>query len=355
MSELRPRWFQSALHRWSADGAGLRWPGAAAAVAVVAAGLLGVAAQGQGPKLDARDTTVAASIPGVVAAGTKVELVHEGALQGSDGIVTMPDGSVVFIELGTTHLRRLTADGALSTVTEVERPRALTVDPKGRILTLFMAVPQGRPGYLGIVHPPGAVATIAETIGGRPLSTSNDVAISTKGAIYMTDAGTLFKPPYEEPTFIHYFPADGSAPRDVAGPADRLVMPNGIVLSPDERTLYVNDSRGEAMVAWDVRKDGSLANRREFARYNLDAQTLKDFPYHADGLAVDADGRVYAAMPLGVYVYSAKGERLGTIPITKKGQSLTFGGPDRKTLFIAAQGSIWKVRTEAHGPKNRAR
>ena len=100
----------------------------------------------------------------------------------------------------------------------------------------------------------------------------------------------------------------------------------------------MNDSRGDYLIAYDVQPDGSLANRRNFAKYQSDEEMRKTFPYLADALCVDADGRVYLAMPLGVDVFSPKGDFLGRIPVTKKIQNLAFAGADRRSLYNRVAG-----------------
>ena len=73
------------------------------------------------------------------------------------------------------------------------------------------------------------------------------------------------------------------------------------------------------------------------------------------GVHVDRQGNVFVAMPLGVQVFNRKGRFLGTIPLSKKIQNLAFAGPEKKTLYIVSQGSIWKVRTLTGGPVGRAK
>ena len=172
----------------------------------------------------------------------------------------------------------------------------------------------------------------------------------------MTDAGTLMKPLYEEPTHVYMIPLRPGEPagRKVADKTARIAMPNGIALSPDDRVLYVNDSRGQYLLAFDVKPDGTLGGRREFAAYQL-TDEIRAFPYQSDGLCVDRKGNVFVAMPLGVQVFSPKGRFLGTIPLSKKIQNLAFAGPEKKTLYIVSQGSIWKVRTLTGGPLDRAK
>jgi gluconolactonase len=75
----------------------------------------------------------------------------------------------------------------------------------------------------------------------------------------------------------------------------------------------------------------------------------------ADGLAVDSNGRVYAATSAGVQVFSPKGEHLGTIPLSRSPQNLAFAGPDKKTLYIVGRNAAWKVQMLAQGHKDRAK
>jgi gluconolactonase len=303
-----------------------------------------------GPKLEAKPT-VADAIPGVVAAGEKVALIHDG-LKGSDAIVGLPDGTAVFIEQNSPRIVRINADDTLSTLLEEPATtRALGVDSKGRLLGLVLSTSAVKADHVRVLYGPGAGTVLATGVEGKPLFQANDFVITKKDAIYMTDAGTLMKPALSEPTWIYHLPPGGT-PKRVA---DKIVMPNGIGLSPDDRTLYVNDSRGDYLLAFDVDPSGSLSNRRNFAKYEFDEEMRKTFPYLADALCVDADGRVYVAMPLSVQVFSPNGEFLGRIPVTKKVQNLAFAGQDRRSLFIVAQGSIWKVRTLSRGPGDRAK
>ena len=136
---------------------------------------------------------------------------------------------------------------------------------------------------------------------------------------------------------------------------------NGVLLSPDERTLYVSDTPTEYLVAFDVRPDGSIGNKRNFARLEGAQRT------GADGLAVDAAGRLYVASPVGVQVFSPQGQHLGTIPTPRPATSLAFAGPDKKTLYIVGRGtagprgaeqnarSMYKVSMLAQGYKDRAK
>jgi gluconolactonase len=126
-------------------------------------------------------------------------------------------------------------------------------------------------------------------------------------------------------------------------------------MSPDEKTIYVNDTRGEYLIAMDVKPDGTLGSKRNFAKYEGVQKTEAGFVSGADGLAVDNDGRVYAATGVGVQVFNPKGQHLGTIPLSRAPQNLAFSGPDKKTLYIVGRNAAWKVQMLTSGYKGRAK
>ncbi len=99
--------------------------------------------------------------------------------------------------------------------------------------------------------------------------------------------------------------------------------PNGIQLSRDEKTLYVNNTRGEYMLAFDIQPDGKLANKRNFAQYQGVTKNDTGVTSGADGIAIDNDGRVYVAINStgGVQVFSPEGKYLGTIPTSLGAQN----------------------------------
>ena len=156
-----------------------------------------------------------------------------------------------------------------------------------------------------------------------------------------------------------------------ADPVERI---NGITLSPDEKILYVaTQSRvakttlsiadlpkegGEYLLAFDVQPDGTVTNKRNFAKFKIVTERpngTADVRFGADGLAIDSQDRVYAATAAGIQVFTPKGEHLGTIPVSRNPNNLAFAGPDRKTLFIVARGAVYKVPMIAEGYKGRAK
>ena len=129
-----------------------------------------------------------------------------------------------------------------------------------------------------------------------------------------------------------------------------------MVLAPDEKTLYLNNTNGEYMLAFDVQPDGSLKNRRNFAKYDSVTPNAAGVPVSgADGLTMDSEGRLYAACTTGVQVFSKQGQYLGTIPMPRAPQNLSFAGPDKKTLYVVGRGVASKVPMLAQGLKERPR
>ena len=293
--------------------------------------------------------TYTPSIPSVVSAGTRVELITD-QLKGTEGPVALPDGTLVFTEGGARRLTRIDKDGKLSTFHDNIQSGAIGFDQKGR-----MIANDNTPGKQGIyvVQPKGAEATLVDRKT-QGFMQSNDLVVDKKGGVYFTQP---------EQANVGYILPDGKGMKIVA---ENITRPNGITMSPDEKILYVNDSRGEYLVAYDVQADGSVTNRRNFAKYdqvNTSAGEGGDvgpglrykFTSCADGLAVDKEGRVFNAGCNGIQVYSPQGRHLGTIPTARQVQNLAFAGPDKKTLYLVGRNAAWKIQTLTQGYQGRAK
>jgi gluconolactonase len=286
---------------------------------------------------------IAPSISGVVAAGTRIELVAPG-LQRTEGPVAMPDGSML-VSSRNSILKVDLSDSVSTFVENSNQTNAMGWDPEGRLVSVQRAAGSER---VGVLYPADEVTTLADNYQGQPFNSLNDLALDKRGGVYFTDTQG-----------IYYLPPGGSVTRII----DEVPRPNGLVLSPDERTLYVHNKDGVYMLAYDVAPDGTISNRRNFARYKSVRIPGHDDPSWdedngADGMAVDSEGRVYAATNAGVEVFSPRGELLGVMPVQwgaennniRKPQNLAFGGPDRKTLYIVGSGTVYKVRTLSQGP-----
>jgi gluconolactonase len=286
----------------------------------------------------------ATAIPGVVAAGTQIELV-KGGLGRTEGPVAMQDGSML-VSSANSILKVDSSNNVSTFIENSNQTNAMGWDLRGRLISVQRARGNEK---VGVLYPPEQVATLADNYQGRPFNSLNDLALDKRGGVYFTDTQG-----------IYYLPPGGSVTRII----DEVPRPNGLVLSPDETTLYVHNKDGVYMLSFDVAPDGTISNRRNFARYKSvripgNADPSWDEDNGADGMAVDNEGRVYAATNVGVEVFSARGELLGVIPVQwgaennaiRKPQNLAFGGADRKTLYMVGAGTIYKVRTLSQGPQ----
>jgi gluconolactonase len=313
-------------------------------------------AQGRGEQQPPPTETVAPDIPGVVKAGTKVQVIKSG-FQGTEGPIGMPDGSLIFTETQANRITRIAADGTTSTFLEnTNGSNGLAFDAKGRLISV-----QTTPGQtkIGVLYPKGSEAVITDNFDGKSYGRPNDLVVSTKGAIYFTEPGPnappAGSPPPAAPPLppaVYYVAPGGKAVKVAEG----IERPNGIMLSRDEKTLYVNNSNGEYLLAFDVQADGTLSNRRNLAKYQGGSKNASGaFVSGADGLAIDNEGRLYVATAAGVEVVSPKGEHLGVIPLSRAPQNLAFAGPDKKTLYVVGRGAAFKIDLLTSGFKGRAK
>ena len=302
------------------------------------------------PYLHPAFDTYAPEIPGVVKAGTRVQVITD-VLNGieldpepnGEGPVAMPDGSLVFTLGSKKRLLRVDKDDKITTFFEPIQSGGVGFDPKGRMIANDST--EGKEGIY-IVYPKGAEKTLIDrkTPG---FVVSNDIVVDKKGGVYFTqpDEGN-----------VGYVLPDGKGMKIVA---ENITRPNGISMSPDEKILYVNDIRGEYLLAYDIQADGSVTNRRNFAKYEVtinrstrgDTGPGKKYRLSscADGMAIDKDGRVYNAGCNGVQVYSPQGRHLGTIPTARGVQNLAFAGPDKKTLYLVGRNCLWKIQMLSQG------
>jgi gluconolactonase len=292
--------------------------------------------------------TIAPDIPGVVAGGTRVEVVAQG-LRGTEGPIAAPDGALLLTEQAASVITRIDAAGQRSTFLEnTNGSQGLTFDRKGRLIGVLPMTKQ-----IAVLVP--ARTVIASAFEGAPFAGPNDLVADRRGGVYFTDPGGY--PPSGEflahTPAVYYIRPNGS----VARIADDIARPNGIILSPDEKTLYVANTLGAFVVAFDVQPDGGVRNRRSFARLAGILMTNRGVRSGADGLAVDEAGHLYVTSTVGVQVFGADGRHLGTIPIGNPDgpQNLAFAGRDRKTLYVVGDGAVWKIAMLAQGPKARAK
>ncbi len=308
--------------------------------------------QGGAPAPAPLTETTAPDIPGVIAGGTRVTPIKDG-FQGTEGPITLPDGSLIFTETAASRITKIDKDNVVSTFLDsTNGSNALAFDTRGRLIAV-----QTMPGSMrvGVIYPRGSEAVFSDNFEGKSYLRPNDLVVTKTGGVYFTDMGGGAAPagtPAALPNAVYYIPPGGQAVRVVEG----VERPNGIQLNRDERVLYLNNAGGEHLLAFDIQADGRLGTRRNFAKYDGVAGNAQGVVNsQADGLAIDSEGRVYAALPNGVQVFSSTGQHLGTIPVARRVQNLAFAGADKKTLYMVGSGAAFKVQMLAQGFKDRVK
>ena len=295
------------------------------------------AQRGGGQPQGAREVTITA-IPGVVAATSRWLLAWQGT-NNADGIVGTEDGGLLFAQEQPNRISKLDAnnDKVSVLIEDTHGTGAIAIDAKGRVFAVQRTCTDpGRqpaqcsePTRVGVLSPERKV--LADSFEGKPLGRLNDLVADKKGGVYFTSGGA------------YYVNAAGR----VTSLGDNI-RSNGIMLSPDERVLYVTN--GGSILAFDVQADGGVANRRDFAK--LDAGG------NGDGMAIDAAGRLYVTSQPGVQVFDRDGKYLGLIPTPRNAISVAFAGRDKKTLYIVGSGALGadgKEFTTPEGVRNNAK
>ena len=292
----------------------------------------------------------------IVPAAARVEKLA-GGFQFLEGPVWVRDGGyLLFSDPNANMIYRWTPDGEISVyrtksgyagpdVGAYHQPgsNGLALDGEGRL-----AVDQHGNRRVIRIERTGAVTVLADRYQGKRLNSPNDLVYRSDGALYFTDPPfglpKVFDDPAKETPFSGvYLLRDGTLTlltRELSGP-------NGLAFSPDERTFYVDnwDPKHKVILAYDVRPDGTLENRRVF----FDITTTEPGDDAWDGIKVDERGNVYAAGPRGIYVLSPAGKLLGVITPPEHVANFAWGDRDNRTLYITASTGLYRVRLAIPG------
>lgn len=210
------------------------------------------------------------------------------------------------------------------------------------------------------------VRVIADKYDGKSIDGPNDVITDAKGGVYFTDPQFTMEPVKFQPgRAVYYVSPDGSKVTRITAP-NEFAMPNGIVLSPDGKTLYINNcyddeswypvksEKDNFIWAYDVNPDGTIKNGRKFAKLFLIDSVMdrKGKSSSADGMAIDKEGNLYVATYYGVQIFNKTGKFVGMINLPSFPVSLCFGDNDMKTLYIVSYKNVYKVRTNMTGYVN---
>lgn len=281
------------------------------------------------------------SMDAILDADARIDRVV-GGFQFTEGPIWHPDGFLFFSDIPASIIYQWTPGSPEADVyrTPSGHSNGLTLDREGRLLACEHDRRVSRTGL------DGTVVTLAERYRGKRLNSPNDIVVRSDGSVYFTD------PPYGLPkqqegkeldaNGVYRLDPDGT----LALLDDTFVRPNGLAFSPDEKTLYVDDSQQGHIRAFDVRPDGTLSNGRLFAE-------LKDPGKEGvpDGMKVDVEGNVFCTGPGGIWILSPGGELLGKIETPEVPANLAWGDADLKTLYITASTSVYRIRVKTGGAR----
>jgi gluconolactonase len=315
--------------------------------------------------LDRRDPALDKIVP----ANARLDRIATG-FKWVEGPIWM-NGALYFAEIPSDSIRKWTpGDGQVSMFitpsgyhghTPYGGPEpgsnGMTADTHGR---LTVAGHAQRDVYrLEVLNPDSQITVLADSYKGKKLNSPNDLVYRSDGSLYFTD------PPYGLRTQSDQDPEKQLSvngvyriPNAVGQPAGAkprsselqllssdLPRPNGIAFSPDEKYLYVNNSEPKKIwMRYRVQPDGTLTEAKLFYDATSDQR-----PGAPDGMKLDVNGNIYSTGPGGVWIFTPEGKPLGIIVVPEKAANVTWGGPDRKTLYITASSSVYRIHLNSAG------
>lgn len=256
----------------------------------------------------------------------------------TEGPAADADGNLYFTDIPNNRIHKRDASGTLTVFVEpsghcngllVVGNRLLACEMDGQLKQYDLATAEQ--------------TSLASEYKGTRFNAPNDLVIDKTGGIYFTDPRYRAPEPWPQGTeAVYYRAADGKVKRLVE---DRIA-PNGIILSPDEKTLYVIPSMEKQMWSYAVEAPGKIGKGKVFC--TLTQPEGKD-DTGGDGLTIDTNGNLYITTALGLQVFDPTGKQLGIIEIPEHPANVAFGGKDNKTLFVTARQSLYSVETSAIG------
>jgi gluconolactonase len=274
-----------------------------------------------------------------------------GGCRFTEGPSADADGNVYFTDGPNNRIMVWRPDGKVEIWDKKSNDANGTCfDAKGRIVACC-----GEDGARAVVRyeKDGKRTTLADKHDGKRFNAPNDLTFDKQGRIYFTDPCYGRKPKDGiEKYAVYRIEAENGEPiiNKTTRVIEDVVMPNGVVISPDQKTLYVADTKGgkpgpNALIAYDIADDGTCKRRA----------IIWDFKDRRgiDGMRVDTNGNIWATAEsgdkTGVYVFSPKGEQVGFIRTPETATNCTFGDKDLKALYITAGTSLYRIRTNATG------
>ena len=283
------------------------------------------------PSLPAADP-----IPGIGPTG-EVRRLHTG-FEFTEGPTGDASGNIWFTDIPRNQIHHIDPAGKLSVFIEpsghcnglmVAGDRLLACEMDGRLKQFSLADKKE--------------TALAEQYEGKRFNAPNDLVIDQSGGIYFTDPRYRAPDPWPQgKEAVYYRAVDGTVTRII----DDRKAPNGVILSPDEKNLYVIPSMEKEMWAYPVEGPGKIGKGKLLCELR---QRPGETSGGGDGLTIDTKGNLYITSGLGVQVVSPDGKILGVIAFPEQPANVTFVGTDRRTLFVTARKSVYAVSMEATG------
>lgn len=264
----------------------------------------------------------------------------------TEGPLWHPDDFWYFNDIRPGTLYKMRLGEAPEMIRKTIGGNGMTFDLQGRLIHC-----EGEARNVTRTELDGTVNVLVDRFEGGQFNRPNDVICHSDGSLYFTD------PSMRRPFAEREIPGpDGEegvwagaqvyrvAPDDSIKAVVAVEYPNGLALSPDERTLYIANTRSNRYVhAVEIEADGTYVRRRILADFSGDE------PGFPDGMKVDSAGRVFCTGPGGIWVVEPDGTHVGTIRFPEQAINMTFGGPDLCTLFVCAHTSVYTVRVKTPG------
>lgn len=272
----------------------------------------------------------------VVAPGATVQRISN-QFTFTEGPAVDKKGNIYFTDQPNDKIWKYDTDGKLSLFMEkTGRSNGMYFDKKGNLISCA-----DEKNELWSISPKKEVTVLMTDYQGKKLNGPNDLWIDAKGNIFFTDpyyqrSWWERKKPDVDGQHVYFLPKGKKEPVMVAS---GLKQPNGIIGTPDGKYLYVADIGDRKTYKYEIGKDGALNNRQLFTSMG------------SDGMTLDSQGNVYLT-GRGVTIFNPDGKKLGTIPVPSGWTAnVTFGGKDRKTLFITATESVYIVPMQVKGAR----
>jgi gluconolactonase len=257
-------------------------------------------------------------------AGEDWQLVSEGHRH-TDGPAVNDKGELFFSDPANDRIHKVGLDGKVTVFAEnTNGANGMMFGPDGR---LYAGATRSK--QIVAYDPAGSSQVIAADV------TVNDLAVNVKGDMYFTDSAAKR---------VWFLPKAGK-PRIVD---EGIEYPNGVLFSPDQTLLYVSDYAAQLSWAFQIQPDGSLTHKQRYFYVHMpDAATRSG----ADGMTVDADGRVYIATSMGVQVFDQIGKCHAIIPAPFQASlsNVEFGGANLDELYITSGDKVYKRKTKVKG------